>query len=93
MHRPEAGRGADVVVGHVASHVGEVDAEAHLCRLVAHRVDTMKRSPPRVHVDNVLDEVSGRRVEVGRPGRVDVGGQRVENDDLVAAVDQFIDDV
>ena len=92
VQRPQQLRRAEIVVRHVVRRVGEVDPEADHRRLVADRVDpadgvprasTSRRSTHR-YVGAVVQVVGRRRV--GRREEV------IDDHDLVAAVDQLVDD-
>ena len=80
-------------MGDVVGDVAEVDAEADHRRLVADRGDAVDGAGDDVGVAHVALDELGARVEVVGPLAVRGGQQQVEHADLVAALQQRVDDV
>ncbi len=86
VERSEEDRRAAVVARDVVLDIGEVDAEPHLCRLVAHRVDVVEHTGA-FEVGSIADvsPVVGRvGMETGRQAVVGSGVEIVDDHDLVA---------
>lgn len=93
VHRREPHDPADVVHVDIVPGVGEVDPQADLARLVAHRIDAREHRRPRVGVAHVTPHVASARVQVLRTLGVRVGREVVEHHDLGTRSDELVDDV
>ena len=86
-------RGRQVVVADVVGDVGDVGAEADHRGLVADRGHALHRGLGDGRVAQVGLEELGARVEVVRALAVRGRQQRVDDPDLLAALEQRVDDV
>ena len=86
-------RHAHVVVLHVVGDVAEVDTQAHLARLMTHRIHTHQRPSPRVGIASIGPHVVHVRAEVGGTYGVRRRIEIVEHRDRDAALHQFVHDM
>ena len=92
----QQGGGAQVVVADVVDHVAELPAQADHGRLMADRVDAVQGAVQHVggsRVGEVGVDVLDVVAQVGGAAGVGPGVEPVEGDDLVAGIDQEVDDV
>jgi hypothetical protein len=95
-HGSQQGRGAQVVVAHVVDDIAELLAQADHGRLVADRIDAVQGTVQHaggLRVGQVGVEVLDVVAQVGGPAGMGARVEAVEGDDLVAGLDQEVDDV
>jgi hypothetical protein len=88
--------GAEVVVAGEVDHVADVAAQADHGRLVADRVHPVQgavQGPGRGRIGQVGVEVLDVVAQVAGAAGVGAGVEAVEGDDLVAGLDQQVDEV